>query len=110
MGRTHVRKTEGELIVKSYKKLYSVVGITLIATVMVLTAVIVFQNTDVQQKIDYKEIIVNPGDTLWGIAKATAPDQDPRKIIWDIRQINELEQAIVYPGQILVIPTYVESM
>lgn len=48
---------------------------------------------------------VEPGDTLWGLARRYADDSvDIRELIGDIRQINRLEDAVIHPGQTLKIP------
>ncbi len=33
-------------------------------------------------------VVVESGDTLWGYAKKYYPDQDPRKVVHEIRQLN----------------------
>ena len=52
----------------------------------------------------YNEVIVEPGDTLWNIARQQSPSRDPREVVWEIRTANQLEQAVVYPGQRLQVP------
>ena len=47
--------------------------------------------------------LVQPGDTLWAIANARY-DGDPRKAVWRIRQLNDLESAVLQPGQALDLP------
>jgi nucleoid-associated protein YgaU len=48
---------------------------------------------------------VEPGDTLWGLARRYADDSvDIRELIGDIRRINRLEDAVIHPGQTLKIP------
>jgi nucleoid-associated protein YgaU len=45
------------------------------------------------------------GDTLWDIAlEHTAPGDDVRRTVYDIRQVNRLESAEIVPGQVLRIP------
>lgn len=49
-------------------------------------------------------VIVQPGDTLWGIAAAIDPGADPRVLIAEIRELNAMTQSGLVPGQVLVIP------
>jgi LysM repeat protein len=45
------------------------------------------------------------GETLWGIAQAATPDGgDVRVTVSEIRRLNELDAATIYPGELLVVP------
>lgn len=50
-------------------------------------------------------VTVQPGESLWAIAAAVAPERDPRDVVADIVQLNNLEAARVVPGQALFIPS-----
>ena len=50
-------------------------------------------------------VTVQPGESLWAIAEAMAPERDPRDVVTDIIQLNNLEAARVVPGQALFIPS-----
>lgn len=53
----------------------------------------------------YKKVIVNKGDTLWKIALKNMPDgYDVRKMIYEIREFNNMDSADIYPGDIIKIP------
>ena len=46
------------------------------------------------------------GDTLWSIATdVTEPGADVRIVISQIRHINDLDNSIIRPGDLLLIPT-----
>ena len=49
-------------------------------------------------------VTVQPGDTLWAIALELAPERDPREVVWEIKQINNLTDGLL-PGEQLRIPT-----
>lgn len=53
---------------------------------------------------DYEYLVVQPGQTLWGIAKAVAPQQDPRVTIEAIRRLNALPDTGVQAGQRIALP------
>lgn len=48
---------------------------------------------------------VSRGDSLWSIAKEySRPGCDLRPVVEEIRRLNRLDSAIIYPGQILMVP------
>ena len=50
-------------------------------------------------------VTVQAGQSLWAIASTVAPERDPRDVIADIAQLNNLSAAGVVPGQQLFVPT-----
>jgi LysM domain len=51
------------------------------------------------------EWVVQPGETLWQVAVAVAPDTDPRETVARIVELNDLPDASVRAGQTLLVPT-----
>ena len=49
-------------------------------------------------------VVVQAGETLWGIAREVAPGSDPRGVVRQIRQMNDLGTTPVVPGQSIVVP------
>ncbi|MBE3589415.1 MAG: LysM peptidoglycan-binding domain-containing protein [Firmicutes bacterium] len=49
-------------------------------------------------------LIVQSGDTLWSLAERLAPDEDPRVWIAAVRRVNDLDSAVIRPGQRLRVP------
>ena len=49
-------------------------------------------------------VVVQAGETLWGIAREVAPGSDPRGVVRQIRQMNDLGTTPVMPGQSIVVP------
>ena len=51
------------------------------------------------------EHTVVSGDTLWGIAEAHAePGDDVRRLVYDIKALNDLATSVIVPGQVLLVP------
>ncbi|MCP8998754.1 LysM peptidoglycan-binding domain-containing protein [Pseudarthrobacter sp. RMG13] len=50
-------------------------------------------------------VTVQAGQSLWAIAGTVAPERDPRDVIADIAQLNNLSAGGVVPGQQLFVPT-----
>ncbi|MBT9131397.1 MAG: Cell division suppressor protein YneA [candidate division WS2 bacterium] len=51
----------------------------------------------------YIHHIVEGGETLWSIAQQYRSDADPRKIVYQIHEINKVT-PIIQAGQVLLIP------
>lgn len=51
------------------------------------------------------QVVVAPGETLWSIAERVAPRSDPRTVITQLREINNLPATDVHPGQTLLLHT-----
>lgn len=49
-------------------------------------------------------VIVQPGQSLWEIARSVAPQDDVRATIDRLVSLNNLESTSVRPGQKLVVP------
>lgn len=59
------------------------------------------KTTVVTREITY---VVENNDTLWNIAAAfNINDEDPRELIYDIKEFNNIGSTI-YPGQTIIIP------
>ncbi len=50
-------------------------------------------------------VTVQAGESLWAIAESVAPERDPRDVVADIVQLNNLDAARVMPGQQLFVPS-----
>jgi Tfp pilus assembly protein FimV len=49
-------------------------------------------------------VVVQPGDTLWSIAKSADPAADTRTIVQEMLQLNRLTGPDIAPGQRLWVP------
>lgn len=50
--------------------------------------------------------VVAAGDTLWALAAdLTEPGADVRRVVAEIEQLNGLNGATIFPGQVLTLPT-----
>lgn len=51
-----------------------------------------------------RQVVVHQGESLWDIAVAVKPGEDPRKTIWKIQQLNHMATSEVIAGQGLLVP------
>jgi nucleoid-associated protein YgaU len=50
--------------------------------------------------------VVRSGDTIWGIARREAgPREDPRPLVDRLIWVNHIRDALISPGQRLVLPS-----
>jgi nucleoid-associated protein YgaU len=51
-----------------------------------------------------QSVVVQPGDTLWSIAADAAGTADVRAVVDRIQELNNLQGAVLIPGQVLELP------
>jgi nucleoid-associated protein YgaU len=51
-----------------------------------------------------QSVVVQPGDTLWSIARGAAGTDDVREVVDRIQQLNGLQGTVLIPGQVLELP------
>ena len=80
------------------------VSVAIGLSVAAVTAVVV---TAAGQPFDLagsSTVVVQPGDTLWGIAREVAPQDDPRAVVDAIEDLNGLHDGELMAGQVLRLP------
>lgn len=53
----------------------------------------------------FQYVTVDPGESLWQVAETVAPTADPREVVADIVNLNNLGSGEVQSGQRLAIPS-----
>jgi LysM repeat protein len=86
--------------------------LTLVAAPLVVAALALSLNaggaTATDSAVALKTVTVSSGESLWQVALTVAPNTDPREVIADIMNLNNLTSADVQPGQQLDIPAQYE--
>lgn len=59
---------------------------------------------ELTQTLPTAKITILSGDTLWTLAEKLYPD-NPREGVFTLKQLNELRDDVIYPGQILLVPS-----
>jgi len=52
----------------------------------------------------FEYVTVHSGQSLWQLAESVAPGSDPRDVISDIVNLNQLQTSVLQPGDRIAIP------
>lgn len=52
----------------------------------------------------FNYIMVEEGDTIWSIASDYDYNEDIRKTVYEISKLNNIQNASIYPGDVIKIP------
>lgn len=78
------------------KRFISFISITMILIISIFNCVLA------NKTVEYQDYTVAIGDTLWSIACENA-ETDIREYIYELREINNLNDCMIYPGQTIKI-------
>lgn len=74
----------------------------------VITGLTVFASvtdaSSTETVIEYREVVVQPGETLWQIAAREFPGKHTGEMVWNIREINQVDPGNMQAGQTIKIP------
>lgn len=75
-----------------------------VITILSIMLISIFNLSFAKTKVETENITVSAGDTLWSIAcEYKKSGQDVRQYIYELRQLNNLNDCVIYPGQVLKI-------
>ena len=73
-------------------------------SIMIILIISIFNCVSATKTVEYQEYTVTQGDTLWSIASENKrAGQDIREYIYELREINNMNDCILYPNQIITI-------
>lgn len=102
-GRPHLRLVEP--VRRARRRLLRLMVMVAVVLAAVLGAPKLVQTLSPAQAVPLTEHRVARGETLWQIATQYRPDSDPRVVINQIKELNNLSSVTVQPGQRLMVPT-----
>lgn len=77
-----------------------VILVTIVVTSLAFAATV--QGADNAES--YRTVVVEQGDTLWDIAGEYSKGRDLRSYIAEVKKINNLQDSVIYAGDILKMP------
>lgn len=74
--------------------------------ILTLIASTIFMQVEASNKSEDKFVVVKKGETLWGISEDNYDyrKEDIREYIFNIKKLNNLDDANLYIGQIIKLP------
>ena len=81
------------------------VRLTLLLAAVCMVFLMIGGSADAEGPTPVTEYVVASGDTLWGIAAdRVEPGGDVRRLVSDIVELSGVENGMIMPGQILLLP------
>lgn len=94
--------------IKDEKKFITSISISLILIILLIVFIVTLPK-EIKYTQSYKTITVLEKETLWNIAEEyKKPNQDIRDYIYQIKELNNMDSAMIYEGQELIIILYEE--
>lgn len=77
----------------------------LLAVAVMWVGVVAWMMLEPSPDYEMVSVVVQPGDTLWGLATTHYPDRDPREVVYIIREANGgLDPGALRPGDVVLVP------
>ncbi len=100
----YIRDLKRNKMQKIYRRRRAFVALCVCLLITALISTVVFARTSGDIS-DYTPVVVEPGDTLWGLAAKYYPNTDRRDAIDEIKEVNELHDSVLHIGDVLLLPT-----
>ena len=73
-------------------------------TILTIVLIALLNKCVAYKSIKTENYMVSAGDTLWSIScEYKNPGQDVREYLYNLRELNKLNNCIIYPGQVIKI-------
>lgn len=89
---------------KDFESLMCFALLSVFALSLIVIGYMFLKSTSIPENYPTTSHIVQPNETLWGIAKKHYPDGHTGEMVFEIRKFNKLTHANIIPGQVLKIP------
>lgn len=73
-------------------------------TILMIILIALLNKCVAHKSIETEDYMVSTGDTLWSIScEYKKTGQDVRSYLYELRELNNLNDCIIYPGQVIKI-------
>lgn len=76
----------------------------IILTIVAIWFLLVSFSNRTAEPVVYEEYTICPGDTIWDIATDYSNGADIRKVVYEIREANGIDDGVVKVGDIILVP------
>lgn len=89
------------------RAVFGTLGVLIAGAVLAGAAVLFAPNavaSDDFHETEFSYVLVQPGDSLWGIAQALDPGADTRDIVAELKRLNQLSTSDLEAGAAIAVP------
>lgn len=73
-------------------------------SILIVIIISIFNCVFATKTVEYENYTVAQGDTLWSIASENKKvGQDVREYIYELREVNNMNDCLIYPNQVIKI-------
>ena len=97
--------TKGGEVIRLINGICAVLLIVLVVVVyawILIDPIVVVDAGESMDRLETYQVL--PGDSLWVIARTYYSDRDPRQVVWEIQQLNDMDSPTIYPYEVLKLP------
>jgi hypothetical protein len=94
------RHSQNRIHIKSSRRFLTILVVISLLTYLFFIPTI----TSGTQKQEFVQVMVEKGETLWDIAHQFDPQGDLRKLVYEIKEFNNLESYSIISGTYIKIP------
>lgn len=100
-------KNRKYIIVNSKRFFIFMTFIFIICSILITLIFFLSKAQGIMYNQSYTDYYVKSGDSLWNISLEKMPiDYDVRRMVYDIKSLNNMETSYIYEGDIIKIPLY----
>jgi len=98
-------------VIVNSKRFFTFITILITIIAIIIVSVVNLQSAySSPYSIESEDYWVKKGETLWTIAQKYKPDDyDIRKMIYEIKELNNMETSMIYSGDKIKIPLIADN-
>jgi hypothetical protein len=106
-AKKHARAGIRQRNTRSHRVLCGLIGLIVVSCVLVgfVRPITLEASGPTRPALPLRTVVISQGDTLWDVAVRVAhAGDDPRQLVFEIRELNQMKSAVLRPGDVLLLP------